>query len=51
MKNFINNIIYIKYYPNTKYKCNNNLLVIGFLRGIFKFKLFTYIYFTNVKQV
>jgi len=38
---FIGDIIYIRYYKEAKY-CNK-LLVIGFLRGIFGFKLFYYI--------
>lgn len=38
MKTLINNIFYFKYYK----ECNNKLLVIGFLRILFKFKLFFY---------
>jgi len=38
---FIGDIIYIRYYQETNLA--NKLLVIGFLRGIFGFKLFYYI--------
>lgn len=40
----MNDYIYIFYYPTEKYKCNNKLLVIGFLRKFFGFKFFYYIH-------
>ncbi len=39
----IKDFIYINRYPNKDCKCVNKLLVIGFLRKYFNFKLFYYI--------
>jgi hypothetical protein len=44
----LKDIFYIHYYHK---KYTNKLLVIGFLRGIFKFKLFFYFYLTKLRDL